>query len=163
MSADELHTEFCDFDINENTEIDSEIIYRYNDYEDSEIDLEEYNLKEIDSSMVGEVVMDRNFIPKLQFVDEDSIPFVRQEENKNTLTEKKSFICDTCGKKYVKKAFFVKHISKCGNEGKVVEEHQQHSNADGSEHHDKTGEIFCIFHINSIFRVGTGIYFCHRP
>ena len=111
MSAEEseLYTAFCDFDINENSEIDKDINYKYNSYEETEIDTDDFQLKDVDTSVLGERVMENTFVP-LQFVDEESIPLVHEEKS---VKKKPCFVCESCGKKYVKETFFVKHISKC--------------------------------------------------
>ena len=131
-----LCSAFCDFEIDENTAIDKDITYKYNSYEDTEIDIDDFKLKDFDPNVIGEVFLEKNFVPQIQFVDEDSIPHVHEEIS----TKKSSFICESCGKKYVKEYFFLKHISKCEIDNEEREE--QIMDADDN---DETGQDFFLF------------------
>ena len=100
-----------DFEIDEETILDSEINMKFNEYSSEEIEvipLKEFNVDEldyIDKHLTDSPLLHNAEMPDIKFIDENNIAKVVSSSNDK--------YCENCGKKYKKEKFLDKHKLLC--------------------------------------------------
>ena len=100
-----------DFEIDEETILDSEINMKFNEYNSEEIEViptKEFNVDEldyIDKHLTDSPLLHDAELPDIRFIDENTIAKVMSLSNDK--------YCENCGKKYKKEKFLDKHKILC--------------------------------------------------
>ena len=106
-----------EFELNDDVDVDEDLDLKFNSYEDVEINIDGFIENDVgadDLQLINHNLSTNSEIPELRFASESDISEVATWQGAPHGTEVEN-IWLRCGKNYMRRSFFDKHVAQCVN------------------------------------------------